>query len=228
MLMIRHIALVIPAHNEEEHIALCLNALQQSIAYLAQAFAQIQVSIIVVLDNCTDKTQNIIENLGIDYLTCDFRNVGKVRNLGVQYAIAKGADWIACTDADSQVTKDWLVAQMKHLQDIPADMICGVVSVDSWDAFSESVKQAYLDHYQDKMGHHHIHGANLSFSSTCYQNVGGFTGLACHEDVDLVKKFEAHGLTIIWSNKVRVMTSSRLEARAKDGFASFLANLSKK
>ena len=75
------------------------------------------------------------------------------------------------------------------------------------------------------MGHQHIHGANLSFSSKAYLNVGGFAPLACHEDVDLVNRFKAQGYDILWSNKVRVTTSSRLEARASEGFAAFLNNL---
>ena len=75
------------------------------------------------------------------------------------------------------------------------------------------------------MGHRHIHGANLSFNSEAYLNVGGFAPLACHEDVDLVNRFKAQGYDILWSNKVRVTTSSRLEARASEGFAAFLNNL---
>nr|WP_254423181.1 hypothetical protein [Psychrobacter sp. DAB_AL32B] len=75
------------------------------------------------------------------------------------------------------------------------------------------------------MGHHHIHGANLSFSSDAYVAVGGFAHIACHEDVDLVRRFEAQSYAITWSNRVRVMTSSRLQARATEGFAAFLNNL---
>ena len=75
------------------------------------------------------------------------------------------------------------------------------------------------------MGHRHIHGANLSFSSAAYLAVGGFAALPCHEDVDLVKKFEKQDFAITWSNRVRVITSSRLQARAAEGFAAFLANL---
>lgn len=41
----------------------------------------------------------------------------------------------------------------------------------------------------------------------------------------LVKKFEQANLPIIWSNLVRVVTSSRLDARADEGFAHFLRGL---
>ncbi len=104
-------------------------------------------------------------------------------------------------------------------------LICGVVSVDSWAHLTPQTRKDYMAHYQDKMGHRHIHGANLNFSAESYLAVGGFAPLRCHEDVDLVKRFESKGYAITWSNRVRVITSSRLQARATEGFAAFLANL---
>lgn len=241
-MQIRHIGIVIPAHNEQAEIANCLTAIEKAItkltAYSANFPNKIQTSVVVVLDSCTDNTQKIVtemathaKNKGNDltYLTCDYQCVGKVRDFGIRQLIQQGADWIACTDADSQVSENWLVTQIQHIGEaiFPAkcDMICGVVSIDNWAHLAPSTKRVYLEHYQDNMGHHHIHGANLSFSADGYNKVGGFADLACHEDVDLVKKFEQFGLTIIWSNKVRVTTSSRLDARANEGFAGFLQKL---
>lgn len=238
---IKHIAVVIPAHNEADSIAECLTAIVQASEVLHDyllnnSLPNIQISILPVLDSCRDNTQAVVEAFAktqqnLHYLTCDFRCVGKVRALGVAHAIAQGADWLACTDADSQVREDWLVTQVMHLQEeqsknIPCDMICGVVSVTDWGSLSQASQEKYLAHYQDCMNHRHIHGANLSFLATAYQKVGGFAKMPSHEDVDLVKKFEAQAFNIVWSNRVRVMTSSRLEARASEGFAHFLANLS--
>lgn len=217
------IGIVIPAHNEAETIADCLAAVQTAIAQLPQG---VDAYPLVVLDNCTDDTQNIVKDLGVDYLSCDYRCVGRARDFGLRHAIKNGATWLCCTDADSTVSKDWLAEQISHLQQ-PTDMICGVVSVANWSHLTPKTRDDYLAHYQDKMGHRHIHGANLSFSSRAYLAVGGFEALACHEDVNLVKKFENQGFNIIWSNRVRVTTSSRLEARAAEGFAAFLANLEK-
>ncbi|MFO1364983.1 MAG: glycosyltransferase [Moraxella sp.] len=218
----KKIGIVIPAHNEADNISACLDAIKQAIAQLS---SDIAVQMVVVLDSCDDDTLSKVQNAHVDWMRCEFRCVGKARDLGVRYLIEQGADWIACTDADSIVEADWLVAQIKHLKAetaaMPTAMICGVVSVDCWDALSESTKQQYLAHYQDCMNHRHIHGANLSFASQDYLAVGGFDELTCHEDVGLVKKFEQANLPIIWSNLVRVVTSSRLDARAEEGFAHF-------
>lgn len=219
------IAIVIPAHNEALTITKCLASVKTAIERLPSTIAAYPL---VVLDSCTDDTSALVKTAGVDYISCDYRSVGRARDLGIRHAIMSGTTWLACTDADSVVTADWLVQQVTHMMQQPTDMICGVVSVDSWAHLTPQTREDYIAHYQDMMGHRHIHGANLSFSAEAYLTVGGFASLPCHEDVDLVKKFEARGLAITWSNRVRVITSSRLQARTTEGFAAFLANLEKR
>ena len=217
-----NIAIVIPAHNEALTISKCLASVQTAIEQLPST---ITATVLVVLDSCSDDTLTLVKHAGVDYLCCDYQCVGQVRDLGIRHAITSGATWLACTDADSLVTADWLTQQIAHINHQPTAMICGVVDVDDWAHLTPQTRQDYIAHYQDKMGHRHIHGANLSFSAESYLAVGGFAPLGCHEDVDLVKRFESTGYAITWSNRVRVITSSRLQARATEGFAAFLANL---
>lgn len=218
------IAIVIPAHNEALTISKCLASVQTAIKQLPSTISAYPL---VVLDSCSDDTAALVKSAGVECINGDYRSVGRARDLGIRHAITRGATWLACTDADSIVTTDWLVQQITHMTQHPTDMICGVVSVDSWAHLTPQTREDYLAHYQDMMGHRHIHGANLSFSSDAYLAVGGFAPLPCHEDVELVKKFEAQGLDITWSNRVRVVTSSRLQARTSEGFAAFLMDLEK-
>ena len=214
------IGIVIPACNEEQYLEECLRSIHLAIHALPTLNKEVRV--LVVLDSCTDQSLQIVQRAGVDYLQCNFRCVGKARDLGVRHMINSGATWIACTDADSCVDTEWLLQQLNHQ---PADAICGVVEVDSWRNFSLLSRKNYLAHYQDTMNHSHIHGANLSFSSTAYIQAGGFKALYCHEDIHLIKQMLSLDLKIIWSNLVRVKTSSRLNARAPEGFASFLQQL---
>lgn len=228
--LLPHIGIVIPAHNEQDHLLACLTALEQSINALHHVKGLVHV--VVVLDRCSDDSLHITQqfyanclprtNVLWDYLQCDDQCVGQARALGVQQVIDQGARWIACTDADSRVHPDWLSQQLKQQ---PADAICGVVEVDSWQHLSLETQQRYVQHYQDRHNHQHIHGANLSFSAAAYQSVGGFLPLNCHEDVRLIERMREQGLNIVWSNVVRVTTSSRLMARAPEGFAAFLNHL---
>lgn len=224
-----HIGVVIPAHNEADHIGACLAALKVAQSTLQQHYPQVTVEILVVLDSCEDATHQIVDAAQIASITCDFRRVGQTRASGIDTLIKRGATWLACSDADSQVDADWLLSQYRHLNDTHThtqpDMICGVVYIADWGELTPQVQHDYLAHYRDEMQHHHIHGANLSFSADAYQAVGGFSALPCHEDVDLVRRFEAQGFNLCWSNQVRVVTSSRLVARADEGFAHFLKNL---
>ena len=217
-----NIGIVIPAHNEATTIIDCLLSIQRAIEQLP---VSISAYTLVVLDSCSDDTLALVKTANVDYINCNYHCVGQVRDLGIRHAIEQGATWIACTDADSVVSIDWLMQQIKHITQQPTDMICGVVSIDNWAHLTRQTRIEYLAHYQDKMDHRHIHGANLSFSAAAYLAVGGFAPLPCHEDVDLVEKFKAKGYSITWSNRVRVITSSRLQARAREGFANFLNHL---
>lgn len=214
------IGIVIPAHNEEQHLPACLQSIRQAIAELGPLSEKVRV--LVVLDSCTDQSLQQVKQAGVEYMCCTAHCVGKARDIGVRYLIEAGARWIACTDADTRVDTQWLKQQLQHQ---PADVICGVVEVDDWQQLSAMTRQRYLKHYHDHMGHRHIHGANLSFSADAYLNAGGFAALKCHEDVKLVERMLEQHCQVIWSNRVRVITSSRLNARAPQGFAAFLNQL---
>lgn len=236
------IGVVIPAYNEEQYLRDCLDSINIAIEQIAlhqklirtknlqiplsskkeaqpEKKIDIEVHVLVVLDTCDDDSLSIAKNSTADYLECKVNCVGIARDLGVRQLIAEGAHWIACTDADSTVDALWLVEQIRAQ---PTDVICGVVDVDRWDTLSEKTKHEYTSKYQDCMNHTHIHGANLSFSAAAYITSGGFQPIPCHEDVKLVEQMQAINLNIMWTNRVRVTTSSRLDARAPEGFAYFL------
>jgi hypothetical protein len=75
--------------------------------------------------------------------------------------------------------------------------------------------------------HDHIHGANMGFSSRAYWRVGDFRALPSGEDVDLVARFEHGGYRNQRDTKGSVVTSARIQARAPEGFAAHLREISK-
>jgi glycosyltransferase involved in cell wall biosynthesis len=213
------IGVVVPAHDEEALIGRCLDALQ--VAARHPDLLGEQVSVVVVLDACTDRTAMIAAARGVHCLPLQARNVGAARSAGADLLIAAGARWLAFTDADSIVSPAWLVRQLG----LQADAVCGVVSVDDWSDYSLETRQCYDARYVDADGHRHVHGANLGVSTAAYLNAGGFAALRSSEDVALVQALTACGATIAWSADVRVHTSARRVARAPDGFAAYLAGL---
>ena len=135
--------------------------------------------------------------------------------------LARGARWLAFTDADTQVAPEWLAEQLA----LDADVVCGTVVVDDWSAHgihAELLQWHFAQTYTDADDHRHIHGANMGVCAVAYRAAGGFQHLACSEDVALVEALQTNGARIAWSARPRVVTSARRVARAQGGFADAL------
>lgn len=213
------IGVVIPAHNEERHISACLS----SVLFAAEhpALAGQSVSIVVVLDDCSDQTNQIVSALGVARIEVASQNVGKARATGAEHLLAAGANWLAFTDADTVVPHDWLARQIEF----KADAVCGTVEVDSWNDHEDLVRSKYMELYQFIENHRHIHGANLGLSAEAYRNAGGFKHLTAHKDVHLVADLKRVGAHIAWTATNPVATSARKDYKCRGGFGEYLANL---
>jgi glycosyltransferase involved in cell wall biosynthesis len=213
------IGVVVPAHDEELHIGPTLDAL-----LLAANHPDLDgepVEILVVLDSCSDATESIVRARGVETLAVDARNVGQARAAGAAHMLARGARWLAFTDADTLVSPAWLVRQLE----LDMDAVCGSIGVDDWSAHGShagAICEHFARTYHDVDGHRHIHGANLGVSADAYLRAGGFRPLACSEDVALVEALQASGARIAWSAAPRVTTSARANARARGGFGDTL------
>ena len=213
------IAVIVPAHNEEDQIVDCIAALR--VAARCPHLCGEPTLVIVVLDACTDGTRNAVQQLGVTVISTDARNVGAARALGAQLALAAGARWLAFTDADTQVGPNWLCAQLAQ----NSDAVCGTVAVKDWGTYGEAMRTHYAATYNDADGHRHVHGANFGISAEAYEHTGGFQNLESSEDVALVEALESNGLNIAWSAAPRVFTSSRRQFRAPGGFGATLARV---
>jgi glycosyltransferase involved in cell wall biosynthesis len=213
------IGVVIPAHNEEHHIAACLTSLLFAAEH--PALAGQPVSVVVVLDACSDQTEQIVSAHGVGRVEVSFQNVGKARAIGADHLLAAGAKWLAFTDADTVVPHDWLARQIGF----KADAVCGTVKVDSWNIHGDLVRSKYMELYQYIENHRHIHGANLGLSADAYRNAGGFQHLTAHEDVHLVADLKRIGAHIVWTSTNPVITSARKDYKCRGGFGEYLVNL---
>jgi glycosyltransferase involved in cell wall biosynthesis len=210
------IAAIVPAHNEEEHLAACLESLTR--AAESPALRGEPVVIVVVLDACTDASEAVARRCGAVTIALQARNVGAARAVGAQHAIELGARWLAFTDADTVVGPDWFAAQLA----LRSDAVCGTVAVRDWGAYGERMRRHYEATYTDADGHRHVHGANLGVSTEAYVAAGGFPRLESSEDVALVDVLKSQGASIAWSALPRVVTSARWLFRAPLGFGASL------
>ena len=91
------ISVVIPAHNEENYLASCLESVKRAAADIPGG-----VEIIVAANRCTDRTAEIAESLGAVVVRNDARSIARVRNAGVG---ASRGEIIVTIDADSTMSE---------------------------------------------------------------------------------------------------------------------------
>jgi len=98
---IQRLAVIVPAHNEEQSITDCVASLRAS--------AGQETTIYVVAHNCSDATADRAEAAGAEVLVYGdpaATGKGSVLRYGFAYAIKHGADAVLVVDADSTVSRN--------------------------------------------------------------------------------------------------------------------------
>lgn len=173
------ISVVIPAHNEEKYIGKCLESIVNQTVKPDE--------IIVVDNNCTDKTVEITQKFGARII--------KEKKQGRPYAQKRGFDSarfdiIARTDADTILPSDWISRILKAFEDPDLGALSGptyykwkksarvsrIPSLMLFDALSLLFKNGCLC------------GANMSLRKVVWEKVKKnicMDDKKVHEDVDL-------------------------------------------
>jgi len=90
------ISVVIPARNEERLIGECLESIRvAAIPYPGP------VEVVVVLNRCSDRTEQIAHRFGAQTIREDARNLAKIRNAGARAAVG---EILVTIDADSRMS----------------------------------------------------------------------------------------------------------------------------
>ena len=238
------VAVVMPAHNEEQHLDRALRAVQRAADELQRQRPGVAVRVTVVLDSCTDRSAEITAG----YVDADprfgaldvrLRSAGASRAAGVRAAVLgpqrrapgqrseprpwPGRTWVANTDADSQVPVNWLVRQLEFAE-AGADAVLGSVEPDPVGMDPELLRR-WLDRHPFEENHPHIYGANFGVRASAYLAAGGFSHLETHEDRTLVQSLRSLAFTVLATDSMRVLTSGRTHARAPHGFGTYLRSL---
>jgi glycosyltransferase involved in cell wall biosynthesis len=219
---------VVPAHDEEDHIGACLEALA-----VASSRAGVPVDVAVVLDDCSDATGAICAGYDVTTVAVAVRNVGLARHAGAEVLLRSEPEpstvWLANTDADTLVPADWLAQQLR-LADDGVDVVAGLVAL-SGAGGHDDLADVFAAEYRRKLradggAHDHVHGANLGVRASTYLAAGGFPPLPAHEDRWLLQHLEADArATVVRSTRIVVRTSGRLWGRCRQGFASTLRGM---
>jgi hypothetical protein len=216
------VGVVLPVHDEEDLLTDALQALESAVRAVPSSVPR---RVAVVLDHCRDASVPIARRwsgrFGAIVVQREWGSVGLARREGCAALLSLWPEkdaaqiWLATTDADSRVPRDWLTTQLQA-HAAGADMWAGRVRVAEQSA---SVRR-WARRYSDEQGP--VHGASLGFSAALYLHLGGFRDMRSGEDRDLHHRAVAAGFRINHDRRAAVTTSSRRMGRAPNGFAQVL------
>ena len=226
--MIRRVAVIIPAANEEQRIGRCLAAVAAARRHLHHSSPGIAARTVVVLDGCHDGTAVIAAaSAEVQTVAVTAGSAGGARRAGASAALAGAGRpselWLASTDADSQVPATWLTGMLAEAGR-GAHLVLGTV-VPSPD-LELRARAEWLRRHHLREGHPHVHGANFGIRGDAYLGLGGWPALVTGEDTELARRATRTGhLRICRTASIPVVTSVRRNSRAPDGFAGYLRQL---
>ena len=102
-----YVSVIIPAHNEERHIAKCIDSV------LKTNWPREMLELLVIDHSSTDRTAKLAYAAGARVLSLSTGKIGSVRNAGL--AAAKG-EFVAYVDGDCSVPATWLQAAIGLLR----------------------------------------------------------------------------------------------------------------
>ena len=174
------VSVVIPAHNEEKHIGKCLESIVNQ---------KVQPDEIIVVDNnCTDKTPETAQKFGARIVKEEKQGMIWARNTGFN---AAKYEIIARTDADSILPPDWITKIKEQFKDPNLGALSGPASYFSWPVFNEISKFVVFLVFKTMglfFGQELLAGPNMILRKSFWEKVKDEVCLSdrnVHEDIDL-------------------------------------------
>jgi glycosyltransferase involved in cell wall biosynthesis len=225
---VRTFGVVVPVLDEIRLLGRCLDALDLALGEARRRDPGLKTRLVVVDDGSADGSDRLVAaRAGVELVRSAARNVGIARARGVREILGPHPEriWIATTDGDSRVPRDWAVEHLRHAA-AGAGAVLGSVRPDPEDLDPASIARwQVLNPAGD--GHAFVHGANLGVRGSEYLRAGGFEPVGIDEDVALAERLRAAGAVIVAIDTVPVVTSARTQGRAPDGFARYMRALVK-
>lgn len=216
------ISIIIPARNEEQNIAACLDSI------VDQAYPKHLYEVLVIDDHSTDKTASIIlgyqeQNIRLIALK-DFLKVKEINSYkkkAIEIAIEQSTgEMIVTTDADCIVPPAWLTTIAEFYEKNNAAFIAMPVSYDFknnaleiFQALDFLTLQGITGASVYKKAHSMCNGANLAYEKKAFIAVGGFKGvdnIASGDDMLLM-----HKIFKLFPARVFFLKSAKVIVRTK-------------
>jgi biofilm PGA synthesis N-glycosyltransferase PgaC len=193
------VSVIIPARNEEENIAACLNSITK------QFYPKELFEVLVVDDHSADNTAAIVKSYADKNVKLislkDFVDdkLNSYKKKAIEIAIAQSiGELIVTTDADCFANKNWLQTIAAFYEEYDPAFIAAPVAIDCSNKFIEFFQGLDFMTLQGITGasvykkiHSMCNGANMAYTKKAFEEVGGFKGIdniASGDDMLLMHK----------------------------------------
>jgi glycosyltransferase involved in cell wall biosynthesis len=202
-----NVSIIIPVYNEEDYLAACLDAVA------AQTVKPFEV--IVVDNNCTDKTAEIARKYPFVRLITE-KQQGTVFARNAGFRAAEG-DILGRIDADTRIPKDWVARVVKLFNKEP-EIAALTGSARFYDvafprAFNALLVPFYgvLYQYFQRLlsGTYILWGANMAIRREVWNHIAPSCSVRrdINEDTDVAFRLHEEGLTVRYWSGLKVVAS---------------------
>ena len=201
------VSVVFPAYNEAMYLPLMLWT-------LSQLNTSIPVEIIWVNNASTDRTWEIMTQSGITRVNEPKKGVSYARQAWLE---ASRWEYIATTDADTQVPETWIDWNLKHFKG-ESNIVCvSWGSTQVWAHWSHLIAKKWLRYFRKTLGKKWLaidafFWHNSFLIKEIANSVGGYQARTdLWEDTLIVRKMRQYGDTkrVYWDMDILVQTSAR-------------------
>ena len=189
-----NISIIIPAFNEEKYIEKTIQSIKKS--------SSKDYEIIVALDSCTDKTEDIVKKLNVKYITLKSRKAAAARNAGAK--LARG-EILVFLDADTLIPKDLL-------KDLPNTMkTCTIATCKAEPDIKKFLTSLLIKAKDAAIALGLIKTSNGIIITTkkIFLKIGGFTLLPYHEDGLFIRAAARLGKFTFLNNHIVIQSMRR-------------------
>lgn len=180
------ITIVVPAFNEEAHVADCIASLDR------QTYPRDLYDIIVVDNGSSDRTCEIVEGSPAKLLHESRRSAYWARNLAIEQS---EGDWVAFTDADCIAESTWLENLHRRALETDAWMVGGLTK---YEIVRDTMgnRLLYETHLPDQLrttieSYHCVAGGNMFVRREAFDRFGPFRVVRSGSDIELSKRLAA-------------------------------------
>jgi len=198
------LSLIIPVYNEEHHIRGCLEAIANQTVKPDE--------VIVVDNNCTDKTIEIAEEFSFVRILNE-RKQGLIaaRNTGLH--AAKG-EILGRIDADAVLDRNWVKNVIEIFTDLSVQGATGVAITNTLPPpfkhpYTTLWSRFYFMWREALTGTKVLWGANMAMRRSAWESIKDEVCLddsMVHEDQDISYLFAKRGFKIVWKGNLRIRT----------------------